>query len=146
MRSTVRRRRPVTSDNVLIRDDSAVLKVLDEIYAAWADNDAEAFVASYTADATTIQPGTYRNTREMVRDGMAAGFAGPLKGSRVLDEVQSVRYLSDDAAVVISRSAVLMAGETDVPADRWVLATWVLTRQSDRWLLAAYHNCPAGRL
>lgn len=135
----------MTSDSVLTRDDSEALKVLDDVYAAWADNDAEAFVTSYTADATSIVAGSYRNTRDTIRDRMAAGFAGPLKGSRALDEVQSVRYLGDDAAVVISRSAVLMAGETDVPADRWVLATWVLTRQSGKWLLAAYHNSPAGQ-
>ncbi len=74
---------------------------------------------------------------------MAAGFAGPLKGSQVRDEVQSVRHLGADAAIVVSRSAVLMAGETEAPDDRGVMATWTLTRRNGRWLLAAYHNCPA---
>jgi len=74
---------------------------------------------------------------------MAAAFAGPLKGSRVRDEVQSVRRLGADAAVVVSRSAVLMAGEAEASDDRWVVATWTLTRRDGRWLLAAYHNCPA---
>ncbi len=36
-----------------------------------------------------------------------------------------------------------MAGETEAPADRWVLATWTLIRRDNRWLLTAYHNCPA---
>ncbi|WP_433246496.1 SgcJ/EcaC family oxidoreductase [Streptosporangium sp. CA-135522] len=124
-------------------DDSAVLAVLDDVYTAWVDNDADAFVASCVADATSILPGSYRENRDMIRDRMAAAFAGPLKGSRVLDEVQNVRFLNDGAAVVVSRSAVLMAGETEAPADRWVVATWVLTKQKDKWLLAAYHNCPA---
>jgi uncharacterized protein (TIGR02246 family) len=123
--------------------DREVLAVLDSLYKAWADNDADAFVASYTEDATSILPGSYSAGRAATRDRMAAAFAGPLKGSQVRDEVQSVRYLGADAAVVITRSAVVMAGETEAPGDRWVIATWTLTRQNGRWLLAAYHNCPA---
>jgi uncharacterized protein (TIGR02246 family) len=123
--------------------DREVLAVLDNLYKAWADNDADAFVASYTEDATSILPGEYSASRAAVRDRMAAGFAGPLKGSQVRDEVQSVRHLGADAAIVVSRSAVVMAGETKAPDDRWVIATWTLTRRNGRWLLAAYHNCPA---
>jgi uncharacterized protein (TIGR02246 family) len=100
-------------------------------------------VASYTEDATSILPGSYSAGRAATRDRMAAGFAGPLKGSQVRDEVQSVRHLGADAAIVVTRSAVVMAGETEAPDDRWVIATWTLTRQNGRWLLAAYHNCPA---
>jgi uncharacterized protein (TIGR02246 family) len=123
--------------------DREILAVLDGIYKAWADNDADAFVASYTEDATSILPGSYSAGRAATRDRMAAGFAGPLKGSQVRDEVQSVRHLGTDAAIVVTRSAVVMAGETEAPGDRWVIATWTLTRRNGRWLLAAYHNCPA---
>jgi uncharacterized protein (TIGR02246 family) len=123
--------------------DREVLTVLDNLYQAWADNDADALVASYTEDATSILPGSYSAGRAATRDRMAERFAGPLKGSRVRDEVQSVRHLGADAAVVVTRSAVVMAGETEAPDDRWVVATWTLTRRNGRWLLAAYHNCPA---
>jgi uncharacterized protein (TIGR02246 family) len=123
--------------------DHGVLAVLDSHYKAWADNDADACVASYTEDSTSILPGSYSASRAATRDRLAAGFAGPLKGSQVRDEVQSVRHLGADAAIVVSRSAVLMAGETEAPDDRWVIATWTLTRRNGRWLLAAYHNCPA---
>jgi uncharacterized protein (TIGR02246 family) len=123
--------------------DREVLAVLDNLYKAWADNDADAFVASYTEDATSILPGSYSVGRAATRDRMAAAFAGPLKGSRARDEVQSVRHLGADAAIVVTRSAVVMAGETEPPGDRWVIATWTLTRRNGTWLLAAYHNCPA---
>jgi uncharacterized protein (TIGR02246 family) len=123
--------------------DREVLTVLDGVYRAWADHDADAFVAAYTEDATSILSGSYSAGRAATRERMAAAFAGPLKGSRVRDEVQSVRHLGADAAIVVSRSVVLMAGETEAPTDRWVVATWTLTRENGRWLLAAYHNCPA---
>jgi uncharacterized protein (TIGR02246 family) len=125
--------------------DTAVhepLTVLDAVYRAWADNDADAMVAVYTDDATSIRTGSFVAGRGAIRDVMAAEFAGRLKGSGVRDEVQSVRYLGDAAAIVVSRSAVVLAGETDVPDDRWVVATWTLAREDGGWLLAAYHNCP----
>jgi uncharacterized protein (TIGR02246 family) len=122
--------------------DTAVRAVLDRLYTAWAANDPDAFVADYAEDATSILTGSCRVGRQMVRDRMAAAFAGPLRGSRVIDEVQSVRFLGDEVAVVVSRSAVVMAGEAEPPADRWVLATWTLHRDGGRWLVAAYHNCP----
>lgn len=124
-------------------DRDTVLTVLKDLYIAWAANDADAFVADYDPDATSILPGVFRVGRAAVRDGMAAGFAGPLRGSSVLDEPRQVRFPAPDTAVVVSRAAILMAGETEVPADRWVLATWTLVRREDRWLITAYHNCAA---
>ena len=123
--------------------DREVLTVLDDLYRAWAENDADAFVSDFTPDATSILSGSYSVGPAAIRARMAAAFAGPLKGSRVHDEVQSVRYLGDDAALVVARSAVLLAGQTEAPANGWVIATWTLARQDGRWLIAAYHNCPA---
>ncbi|MFF0472744.1 SgcJ/EcaC family oxidoreductase [Streptomyces sp. NPDC004284] len=124
--------------------EQQVRSVIDAVYAAWAANDADAFVAVYTPDATSALPGSFRDGRERIRAAMAAGFEGPLKGSTVRDELHGVRFLGEfrDSAVVVARSAVVLAGETDVPDGRWVRATWVLERTSDGvWQVAAYHNC-----
>jgi uncharacterized protein (TIGR02246 family) len=43
---------------------------------------------------------------------------------------------------VVSTGGVLMPGETSVPPQRLVRATWVLARQDGAWLIAAYHNSP----
>ncbi|MFI9506902.1 SgcJ/EcaC family oxidoreductase [Nocardia sp. NPDC052566] len=66
-----------------------------------------------------------------------------MRGSTTVDEPQIVRFPAPDIAVVVSRGAVIMAAETEPPADRWVVATWTLIRRDNRWLLTAYHNCPA---
>ncbi len=129
--------------SVLTKDDRAVRAVLQAVYAAWADNDADAFAALYVEDATVVQPGVYKTSRDDVRTSMAAAFAGPMKGSRAIDEPKNVRFLGDDAAVVISEAGILMAGETNLPAERLVRATWVLVKRDGTWLIAAYHNCPA---
>src|SRR5579859_8053911 len=128
---------------VLDQEQNAVLEIIDGVYAAWADNDADAFAELYLADATVVQPAVYKNSKDAIRTSMAAAFAGPLKGSTVIDKPLSVRFLSDDAAVVISEGGVLMAGESEVPPQRLVRATWVLAKRDGRWMIVAYHNSPA---
>jgi uncharacterized protein (TIGR02246 family) len=125
-------------------DDVAAIKgVLDHLYQAWDAGDADAFVTDYTQDATAIMPGTYRKSREEVRQGMADGFASFLKGSTNIDKLESVRFLGEDAAVAVSKTSLKFPGETEVPAERVVYATWALEKRDGTWLIAAYHNSPA---
>ena len=70
-------------------DQQAVLGVLKGVYEAWEANDAEAFVADYLEDASVVQPGAYRKDRQEIQSSMAGAFAGPLKGSRVMDQPQA---------------------------------------------------------
>ncbi len=124
-------------------DDSAVRDTIRGVYTAWEANDADALAALWVKDGTVVQPGIYRQNRDEVRAGMAAAFAGPLRNSTVVDEVRSVRFLGDEAAVVISEGGIILAGETERPAERAVRATWLLARQDGTWRIAAYHNSPA---
>jgi uncharacterized protein (TIGR02246 family) len=124
-------------------DVAAIKGVLESLYKAWDAGDADAFVADYTQDATAIMPGAYRKSREEVRQNMAAGFASFLKGSTNVDKLQSVRFLGEDAAVAVSETSLKFPGETEVPADRTVYATWVLEKRGGAWLVAAYHNSQA---
>ncbi len=132
-----------TQTSVPAKNDLAVREVLGALYAAWAANDADAFAALYTEDATVAMPGVYHSGREEVRAYMAAAFAGPLRGSRGIDEPRSIRFLGLDTAVIVSEAGILLAGETALPDERLRRATWVLARREGAWRVAAYHNCPA---
>jgi len=122
----------------------AVREVLRGTVSAWTANDPDAFAELYAKDATvTLANGTYLRGRDEIRAYMAAGFAGPMRGTSGMDEPESVRLLGDNAAVVISRSGFLLPGESAPPADRLRRATWVLSRQDGTWTVAAYANCPA---
>ncbi|HEX8093527.1 SgcJ/EcaC family oxidoreductase [Jatrophihabitans sp.] len=123
-------------------DEAAVNAVLSEAYKAWEANDADAFVSNYTPDATAILPGSMRSDRDVIRQSMGAGFEGPLKGSSTVDDQLSIRFLGNDGAIVISESGILFAGETEVPEQRKIYATWVLEKRDGQWMIAAYHNSP----
>lgn len=126
-------------------EEKNVLAVIDTVYAAWARNDAEVFVEVFTEDGTSVLPGAYRAGAAEIRDRMAESFAGPLKDTHVLDETIAVRFPAEGTAIVTARNAVVFPGESDdVPADRWVVATWTLVRDGEgTWKAAAYHNSPA---
>ena len=123
-------------------DEVAIQAVLVDSYGAWEAGDANGMVANYTADATAVLPGSLRDSREMIRENMALAFAGPLKGSSTYNKQLSLRFVGRDAAIVISESGILFAGETEVPDERKVNATWAFEKRDGQWLIAAYHNSP----
>jgi uncharacterized protein (TIGR02246 family) len=123
-------------------DEAAIKAVLVDSYKAWDAGDADGMVANYTADATAIMTGSLRDSRDVIRQNMALGFEGPLKGSSTYNKQLSIRFLGEDGAIVVSESGILFAGETEVPDSRKVNATWVLEKRDGQWLIAAYHNSP----
>jgi uncharacterized protein (TIGR02246 family) len=124
-------------------DKAAIEAVLADSYKAWEAGDADAMVANYTADATAIMTGSLRENRDAVRHNMALAFAGPLRGTSTLNKQLSLRFLGENAAIAISETGILFAGQTEVPDAAKVNATWVFEKRDGQWLIAAYHNSPA---
>jgi uncharacterized protein (TIGR02246 family) len=133
----------MTTNQARSTDEAAIHSVLAGVYQAWDTGDADAFVAEYTEDASAILPGSYLGSREEIRQTMAGSFGTFLKGSTTTNRIDRIRFLGADAAVVVSETGILFAGESEVPADRIANATWVLERRDSGWLVAAYHNSPA---
>ncbi|TDU87328.1 uncharacterized protein (TIGR02246 family) [Kribbella voronezhensis] len=126
-----------------VQDEAAIQAVLVDSYKAWEAGDAAGMVADYTEDATAIMPGSLRDSRDVIRESMAQAFAGPLKGSSTYNKQLSLRFLGDDAAIVVSESGILFAGQSEVPDSAKVNATWVFEKRDGEWKIAAYHNSPA---
>jgi uncharacterized protein (TIGR02246 family) len=124
-------------------DEAAIQAVLVDSYQAWEAGDADGMVANYTRDATAIMTGSLRDSRDVIRQNMALAFDGPLKGSSTYNKQLSLRFVGRDAAIVVSESGILFAGETEVADTAKVNATWVFEKRDGRWLIAAYHNSPA---
>jgi uncharacterized protein (TIGR02246 family) len=132
-----------TSATASDADRQAVLDVLRGVYEAWEANDAEAFVANYLDHASVVQPGVYKKNRHEIQSTMAGGFAGPLKGSRVIDQPRDVRFPNQDIAIVISEGGIVFPGQNAASSEGTVRATWVLAKRDGHWHVAAYHSSPA---
>jgi uncharacterized protein (TIGR02246 family) len=73
---------------------------------------------------------------------MAAAFAGPLKGSRRIHRVQSVRFSDPGTAIVITDSITALPGHPEPPVQQHERAIWVLSRHGGRWPISVYHSSP----
>jgi uncharacterized protein (TIGR02246 family) len=95
-------------------DVAAIQAVLVDSYKAWEAGDADGMVANYTADATAITSGSLRDSREVIRESMALAFEGPLNGSSTRNKQLSLRFVGRDAAIVVSESGIVFAGQAEV--------------------------------
>ena len=123
-------------------DQAAIAAVPQQVVAAWAAHDADAFAELFTDDATMILPGLYCKGREQIRTHMAAAFAGPYRGTRVTGEPIDIRLLRPQVALLITEGGVVAAGESEPAADRAVRGSWLVVERDGRWQLAAYQNSP----
>ena len=124
--------------------DGAVRAVLDGLYAARAVGGAGAVIAPYASDATVVLPGSYLAGRDEIRAAMTDAFARPLNGSRAGHEVQSMGFSDACVAIVISKGALILAGETGPRSENRALETWVLSRDDGTWQVRAFRKVPAG--
>ena len=118
---------------------AAVKAVLDDLVAAWGRNDAEAYGALFTEDASYVSfVGTvYRGRRDIVESHRAL-FAKLLKGTKLADEVVDIRFHGPDAAVVNGRGDTYKGKR---PHRLSKVQTYTLIRGTDgQWRVAAFQN------
>ncbi|MEU2039874.1 SgcJ/EcaC family oxidoreductase [Nocardia niwae] len=129
----------VTADGGSADDLRAVCETIATMTAAWDRNDADAFGATFTENATyTTFLGTHYAGRRDLTEAHRALFTGFLKGTGLADSFLGVRFFGDDVAIVTSRGDRY---EDERPAELSKTQTYTLVREADsRWRIASFHN------
>ncbi|MDI1461460.1 SgcJ/EcaC family oxidoreductase [Catellatospora sp. KI3] len=121
-------------------DQMAVLTIPQRIQAAWETNDADAFAEVFTDNGSLLMRDHQLTSKEDIRSYMSAGFGGPLKGARVTGWPIEVKFLSENAAMVVTEGGIIMPGQSEIAAENFIRATWVVTRQPDGELNLVSHQ------
>lgn len=127
--------RQFTSEN-----EKAALTVAMRIQAAWAANDANVFADVFLANGSLLMRDNQLRGREEIRAYMAGAFDGPLKGHFVKGWPIEVQFLTDSVAMVVTEGGIMKQGDTEIPAQSFIRATWVIVRQPDGQLYLASHQ------
>jgi uncharacterized protein (TIGR02246 family) len=118
--------------------EAAIRTLLDQLDQAWAKGDGAGYAAGFTADATyTTFVGTVYRSREDIARAHQALFDTFLKGTKLAGEVQDIRFLGPDTAVVTACGEVYKR-KPKKPAK---VQTYTLVREDDgQWRVAAFQN------
>lgn len=108
---------------------------------AWERGDARAYAAVYTSDADLVTfNGDHMSTRAGVEEGMRYYFATYLRGTRLLQQDERIRFPEPDLAVIVRTGCVLWPGETACTDEALSVNTNVAVKSHGRWLYTSFQN------
>jgi uncharacterized protein (TIGR02246 family) len=115
--------------------------LFDRMCAAWTAGDAAAYGDCFTADSDYVSyDGTQARGRMEMVENHDRLFNGVLAGSALVGEVESVRLVRPDVAVMHATGSVLMPWRSRLPRRRLSRQTIVAVRTDDGWRIEALHN------
>jgi uncharacterized protein (TIGR02246 family) len=130
-----------TEHGVTPSDDQELRALFGRLCQAWTDGDAAAYGACFTTDCDYVSfDGTRAHGRKSVIESHDKLFRGVLFGSALVGEVESIRYVSHDVAVLHGSGSVLVAWRSELPKRRLTRNTVVAVRGPEGWRFSAIHN------
>ena len=119
-------------------DEEAIRKVMADYDGTWNQHDVKAHAQLFTEDADFVDVvGAYLKGRSEIERQHTEMHTGQYKDSHMTTISVAVRFLRPDVAVV-HRAAELVSGRGSVK--RRMFVTGVMTKQDNRWLIAAAQN------
>lgn len=124
-----------------MNSNAELTALFERMCQMWTDGDAAGYGACFTADSDYV---SYDGTRAVGREPMVAAhdrlFRGVLAGSGLIGEVEAIRHLSPEVAIVHATGSVLTPWRNKLPRRRVSRQTLVAVRTSEGWRFAALHN------
>jgi len=122
-------------------DEQAVRAQVQASWAAWGANDAEAYGRCFAEDVDYVAfDGSVVRGRDAVVAGHALLFASVLRRTALRGEIEAVRFVTGDVAVVQASGGAVWPWQRGVPADRLSRQTYVVVRAGAGWSITAFHN------
>ena len=117
-------------------DEAAIRQVVADYADAWNRHDPTAKVKDYSDDLDHVSVrGRWQQSRAELEQTYIDYHATIWKDVTYHPMVEKVRFLRPDVAVVIVRGTFHSGDAADTGR-----ATWVMTKESGRWLCRAFHQ------
>jgi uncharacterized protein (TIGR02246 family) len=122
------------------QDEREIRALVDRMFDSWAQGDAVAYHADFTDDADYVSfDGSRRGKADSI-SSHANLFRTVLYGSQLTGQVESVRFVTPDVAVVHLLGSVVEGWRETMRRRRLSRQTMVVVRRDGRWQVTAFHN------
>lgn len=123
--------------------EAEITQLVEAMEQAWSDQDAAAWAASFEEDADfTVWFGLRLNGRQAIQDGHQFIFNTIYAGTEYDLEVSSIRFLSDEMALVHLDGWVRELGDPSVETDPETRPVMFVRKQAGEWKVSAFQNTP----
>lgn len=123
------------------RDLAALQELRQRQDQAWERGDARAYAALYTHDADLVTfNGDHMSTRAGIEEGMGYYFTTYLRGTRLYQQDERIRFPEPDMAVIVRTGCVLWPGDTACTEEALSVNTNVAVKRQGRWLYTSFQN------
>lgn len=130
-----------TAQTITSTDESAIRDFLRQMIDAWNRGSGEGFAAPFseTADFLTFE-GTHLKGREEIAAFHQQAFDTVVKGTCLEGEVNFVRFVNPQLALMHVVIRVILAGQTETSPSRDSLPLYVVTKSDEGWQIEGLLN------
>jgi uncharacterized protein (TIGR02246 family) len=122
-------------------DERAVRALFRDLLDAWGRGDGAAYGALFTDDAEYIAfDGSNRRGTEAIRTEHQRLFDTWLKGTRLVGQIDTLRFLTPDVALLHTTGGTIFPGQRDSRGRRPSIQTLVAVKRNGVWRFTAFHN------
>jgi uncharacterized protein (TIGR02246 family) len=122
-------------------DEAAIWALFEELLDAWGRGDGLAYAALFTADADYLAfDGSHTKGQQAIASAHQQLFDTWLKGTRLVGQIDSLRFLAPDVALVHATGGTLFSGQPASRARRPSIQTLVAVKRAGQWRFTAFHN------
>lgn len=123
-------------------DDEGLIRTLfQKLLDSWGSGDGYAYASHFTPDSDYVAfDGTHRKGREANAVAHQQLFDTWLKGTRLTGQIEGIRFLSPEIAIVHVVGGMLMTKHSTQPK-RQSIQTLIAVKEDRGWLFTAFHNC-----
>ncbi len=122
-------------------DEEAIRDLFRRLLDDWGRGDGNAYGSRFTEDADYVAfDGSRTAGRRAIATSHQQLFDKYLKGTRLTGQVESVRFLGPDVALVHATGGTVMRGKSRPSPERDSIQTLVAMSDGDGWRFAAFHN------
>lgn len=122
-------------------DETGLRAIPETIVQGWNSGKGNIVASVYADDGTLVAGhGVVTRGRSAIARYHDELFSGPNAGTRLIVKVSSVRFLSDDVALVQTEGGILWPGESELAPRNRGIQSFVVKKNAGAWQVVLFQN------